>query len=227
MTAFDTSVIGALDSYTKLKVRITDETDGRADDTALDSFILSAEAEIRRFLADSPVRPMRTRSSLTVATEYVTCPTGMVRPISVEVTLADSTKRRVPFVSPERLSQAQVEASSLEYPVMFTREGEELRFWPVPATSLTGDIFYFQRLEGISEANQSNWMLDDHPDVYLAGSLYYAYRHMPDIEKASLMKGIFEEALSRVAYAYPDPADETTMVPDPTLELMGRYSWQF
>jgi hypothetical protein len=44
---------------------------------------------------------------------------------------------------------------------------------------------YYQKLESLSETNESNWLLEDSPTTYLAGVLHEAFSYMRDIEKAS------------------------------------------
>ena len=51
MPAIYVSVDGALDAYDDLLSAITDETDGRADSTALSRFVRMAESDIRRALS--------------------------------------------------------------------------------------------------------------------------------------------------------------------------------
>jgi hypothetical protein len=50
-----------------------------------------------------------------------------------------------------------------------------------------GQVFwldYYQILEGLSETNESNWLLEDSPLIYLSGVLYEAFSYMRDAEKA-------------------------------------------
>lgn len=222
MPAIYVSVDGALDSYNDLLSAITDETDGRADSTALSRFVRMAESDIRRALAREPVRPMRTRTDLTVDAEYVLAPTTMVRPISVE--LSDgTTTRRVPFIESETVSRRKVVASA--FPEFFTREGDYLRFSPTPDVSYTGQLLYFDGLTALDSSNQTNWLFAEYPDIYLNGGLYYAYRYQPDIEKAALMKGLFDEGLMALAGAYPEPPSEAVLTVDVGL-LAARATWQ-
>ena len=224
MPIFDVSVAGVLDSYDKLKAAITEETDGRANSSALDRFIKQAEGEIQIFLARNPVRPMRTRTDITINAEYIDGPTDMVRPVSVEAT-SDSVKSRVPFVETENLSAMQGKALSDNKPQAFTREGDELRFYPVPTSIYAGTLIYYARLPGISAASSTNWLLAAYPHIYLTGAHYYAYRDEPDIEKASLMKGLFDEGLESLKLAYPNPENEVTLSVDSGL-LQRRWQWQ-
>lgn len=43
---------------------------------------------------------------------------------------------------------------------------------------------YYQKLEGLSSTNESNWLLEDSPTAYLAGVAHEAFSYMRDYEKA-------------------------------------------
>ncbi len=50
-----------------------------------------------------------------------------------------------------------------------------------------GQIFqldYYTILEGLSSTNESNWLLEDAPEVYLAGVLHEAFSYVRDEERA-------------------------------------------
>lgn len=50
-----------------------------------------------------------------------------------------------------------------------------------------GQIFqlnYYMTLEGLSTAQESNWLLEDAPEIYLAGVLYEAFSYVRDEERA-------------------------------------------
>lgn len=62
-----------------------------------------------------------------------------------------------------------------------------------------GQIFqldYYQALEGLSPTNESNWLLEDSPTSYLAGTLHEAFAYARDFEKAEYWKQKRDSALS-------------------------------
>lgn len=211
-------------NYTTLKDAITEETDGRAATASLDRYIQSAEGEIRAFLYRNPVTPMRARATISIDDEYVSAPTSIVRPIAVEVTI-DTKVVYLPYVSPENLSKMQGKDTFTTDPYAFTRIGNELRFFPTPEETYSAVLHYYEALPSLSASNTSTWLLEEFPNAYQAGALYYAYRDMPDIEKAGLMKGIFDEALQQVLGVYPEHDDEVTLSVDPDM-MLGSWTWQ-
>lgn len=55
----------------------------------------------------------------------------------------------------------------------------------VPQLSSIFQLDYYQKLEGLSSTNESNWLLEDTPSTYLAGVLHEAFSYMRDEEKAA------------------------------------------
>lgn len=234
LLAVDTSVDGVIDTYQKILDAITDETDGRALDAQRPRFVRQCEARMRRMLRMSPVRPMMARQAITVSSEYVVSPSDMVKPIGIEL-IDGNDRREIDFIDDDQMLGLREQedyyrdaypafSGAGNYPRYFTMTAEgEFRFWPTPDTSRTGTLFYYQDLPTLSDANQSNWMLANHPDAYVDGAIYYAYRAMTDEAKAAAYKTIFEENMQEVLDAYPKPASKATLRVDPMLSLPRRY----
>jgi hypothetical protein len=54
----------------------------------------------------------------------------------------------------------------------------------------TFQLDYYRILPGLSEANESNWLLQDTPTTYLAGVLFHAFSYMRDAEKAAYWESL-------------------------------------
>lgn len=226
MVAFSVSVEGALDTYSKLTAAVTEETDGRiATASDLARFVRNAESEIKRFLSSNPVRPMRTRTPIGPSSEYTSLPSGCVRPIAIELIDGTGCKRRVPYVTQEKLSQVQCEPVGDGFPRYFTQEGNDIRLWPAPTSAKSGTLFYYEALPALTSTNEYNWLLENHPDVYFEGALFQAYKFMPDAEMATQHYQLFRSLLEAIPDSYPEPANEATVSPDPNLALIGVQRW--
>ena len=69
------------------------------------------------------------------------------------------------------------------YTIESDDETETFRFGPSPDTSYTGYLSYYKAISALSASNTSNWMLANHPAVYLYGSLYHASNFLGGIEQ--------------------------------------------
>ena len=52
--------------------------------------------------------------------------------------------------------------------------GDTFRFMPKPDSSYTGYINYYKKFDALSDTNTTNFILTDHPAIYLYGSLFHA-----------------------------------------------------
>jgi len=56
-------------------------------------------------------------------------------------------------------------------------------------------IDYYTVLESLSTANTSNWLLEDAPDLYLAGALFEGFMYVLDAQIASFWQGRRDQAI--------------------------------
>lgn len=74
-------------------------------------------------------------------------------------------------------------------PGHYAIEGENILFGPTPSSSLTIKGTYYSTISPLNSGTATNWLLTDHPDIYLAGTLYYTNLFMRDEERAGLWRG--------------------------------------
>lgn len=83
-------------------------------------------------------------------------------------------------------------------PQAYAVEGESILFAPIPDAAYTITISTFDTLSGLSSGNETNWLLDDHPDLYLFGSLARAEAYLKDDERLVLWKSAEDEILGEI-----------------------------
>jgi hypothetical protein len=101
-------------------------------------------------------------------------------------------------------------------PVAYAVVGESLILAPTPDAAYTMVISGFETLTALNSGNQTNWLLDDHPDLYLFGSLARAEAYLKDDERVGVWKGAEDEILGealREANAKRLPAGPLMMQP--------------
>jgi hypothetical protein len=85
-------------------------------------------------------------------------------------------------------------------PGTYTILGDNFRFAPAPASSYTGVINYYKEFDPLSDSNTSNYILANHPAIYLYGSLYHAANFLGGIEpnQAGQWEKMYQTALERL-----------------------------
>lgn len=189
----------ALDgTYAGLKASVADFLN-RADLTsAIPDFIVLAEAEMNRRIVS---RRNIARSTVTINSEFVTAPTDIYK-------IAWLYYTDIPSLSPTYFTPANFPlelATITARPRWYTLQAStaQFRFGPAPDATYTAALTYWARLAALSSAN---WLLTDHPDIYLYGALKHSAPYLVDDKRIAVWEGLFEAALYAVNQT--DPAGE-------------------
>ena len=190
----------ALNTYSALKTSIANWLN-RSDLTSeiSDDFIKLTEAD---FNAKLRIRQMEQQDDVTINAETVTVPTGFIAVRSFYI-LQSSVKYPLEYITPANMNEIRG-GSRTGRPVAYTiesdNETEKFRFGPNPDTSYTGKLSYYKAFNSLSDSNTTNWMLTNHPAVYLYGSLYHAANFLGGVEPQQVQNwlGMYSTALERV-----------------------------
>lgn len=105
--------------------------------------------------------------------------------------------RELDCMSPSALVAAYGNAAST--PCAYTILGgnpRKIRLAPSGDALVT--MVYFKRLEGVNENNSDNWLLNEHPDLYLYGTLLAAEAYLANDDRLSIWKRAYDEALAEL-----------------------------
>jgi hypothetical protein len=186
----------ALATYSDLKTSLANWLN-RTDLTSEISgdFIVLAEKDFNSKLR---VRKMIAQSSITIDAETETLPTGFLQVRDFYI-LQGSTKYSLQYITPAQMDQIRG-GSTTGQPSTYTILGDNLRFAPAPSTSYTGIINYYKEFDPLSDSNTSNYILTNHPAIYLYGSLYHASNFLGGIEpnQAGQWEKMYQTALERL-----------------------------
>ncbi|HEY7246266.1 MAG TPA: hypothetical protein VH678_20525 [Xanthobacteraceae bacterium] len=108
-----------------------------------------------------------------------------------------SSRSELGYVHPSYL-QAAYPSQPTDVPRIFTIEGSTLKIMPLSGTPLEFD--YYQQIPSLV-ANNTNWLMTAHPDIYLFGSMCEAENFGVNDERMPMWKArrdeIFEEIVMR------------------------------
>lgn len=189
----------ALSTYTELKASIANWLN-RSDLTSEISgdFITLCEAD---FNAKLRIRQMEQIDAITINAETITVPTGFIAARSLYI-LSGGTKYHLEYISPANLYKTKG-ASTSGLPRVYSIESdnatESLRFAPTPDTSYTGYLQYYKAFPSLSSGTATNYILANHPGIYLYGSLYHASNFLGGIEPNQQQQwlGMYQASLER------------------------------
>tara|TARA_X000001388_G_scaffold3295_1_gene2423 strand:- start:97 stop:762 length:666 start_codon:yes stop_codon:yes gene_type:complete len=186
----------ALTTYTTLKASIANWLN-RSDLTSeiADDFIKLTEADFNSKLR---IRKMVTQSTITINSETEALPTGFLQVRDFYI-LSGSTKHPLRYMTPSQMDQVKG-TSRTGLPSSYTILGDTFRFSPKPDASYTGYINYYKTFDTLSDTNTTNFILTNHPAIYLYGSLFHAANFLGGInpQQVQTWQSMFATALERL-----------------------------
>jgi hypothetical protein len=84
-------------------------------------------------------------------------------------------------------------------PSVFAIVAGQILLSPVPSVDLAATLVYNASIPRLSLANQSNWLLLDHPDIYLFATLIQAEFYGWNDDRLGLMKAAVDEGLAELS----------------------------
>lgn len=179
----------ALDTYANLKTYIAADLNRTDLTSAIVDFIRLAEAHMSNRLK---TREMDVTATLTITDGVATIPSTLqsVKSMRLAVTPYGA-------IQPEGIEQQEARRPDIGgNPQTYSMVGEEFTFWP--PTSSSAKIRYRRDVPALSDANTTNWILTEHPHLYLFGALFHAYMYLKDDARAREYESKFGAAIEEL-----------------------------
>jgi hypothetical protein len=184
----------ALDSYTGLKNSIIDYLERDDLSSYVDDFIDLAESRHKREIR---IRDMLSRSTLAIAKDdqYINLPADFLDLKYLRVQVPDTTTGRS-FSMLEQLSIHELSSISIKdaAPPRFFSVHAQIELQAPADQAYTSQIFYYQEIAGLSDANTTNVILDKAPAVYLYASLAASAPFLMHDERVQLWENLYAQA---------------------------------
>ena len=184
MTAFAIPSNLAFDNYADLIAAIADWMNRTDLSGSVQSMVGLCDARLRREL-----QPLMTETTGTVT---VVDGVGTLPADCDIIRLVEYDGGRLQQVSPAFGRQYPED----DAPRGFSLEAGQLRMWPITNGTLT--LVYQPKHLSLSEADPTNELLSEHPDLYFFGSMMFAEGYVANDGRASMFKSLFDEALAEV-----------------------------
>ena len=141
-------------------------------DGNMDNFIIFVEARMNRTLK---TRKQSVRAFINTVSdqEYYPLPidyAGM-RDIQLDSTapLADHKVAIFNYLQPEAMNKQRIRPySGRQY---YTIIADQLQIYPAQEANQALEIVYYQKVPNLNSVDNTNWMSEDNPDMYLAGMI--------------------------------------------------------
>lgn len=182
----------SLTTYSGLKDSIASWLKRTDLTTNIPDFIELAEARIAR---DLRLRKQITQATLTTTAgvQTVALPADWLE--FENVNILTSPPRNLTYVNIEHMD-VRFPSDFTGTPAVYTMEGEHMLFGPVPDAAYSVDVFYYARLAALSDSNATNWLLTNHPSIYLFAALAEAEPFMHNDQRAGMWEAKYAKEVN-------------------------------
>lgn len=162
--------------------------------SVVQSFILLAEKYMNRRLRTRWQE--NTNDNFVLAGEFTPLPADHIgtRSISLKSTSMRGTLR---FVTPAQFDDEFVQSSTSGTPSAYTIVAGQYRVVPTPTSGTVTRLIYWKAIPALATAS-TNWLLENYPEAYLYGALYFAEPYLKNDERIMTWKQLFEDSIKSI-----------------------------
>lgn len=177
-------------NYTQLRADISDFLNRQDLQPIIPTFIRLVEQRLNRTMR---TRQMEVRATALIDTQFSTLPDDFLEMRNIQINSNPVTALR--YVTPQEADR--IRATSLQGgPKFFSVVANRLELIPAPSLNVTAEMVYYQMIPALSDANDTNWLLNRHYDIYLYGALAQAAGYLKDDPSAWAL--LYESALNEI-----------------------------
>ena len=185
----------AITTYAELQTAAANWLD-RTDLTArIPEFIDLAEASFNRTIRQPQM--IAKNDSFSISSQYTTLPTDTLEVIRIVVDVQPVIT--LEYLTPEELSEKPASLTGTGKPYYFTIVGGasgQLEVLRSPDSTYTSSIVYYTKIPALTDSATSNWLLLNHPDIYLFGTLAEAEPYLKNDERLPVWLTRLQRALT-------------------------------
>lgn len=184
----------ALSNYTELKASIADFLNRDDLTTVIPDFITLAEAQINR---DIRHYEMENRATADLDQQYLDRPSDWLETIRINITSGGT--RTLDLLSAASMSDKRAGAENTTGEPKFYRHAERaFEVFPSPDGTYEVELLYYQKIPALSDGNATNWLLTDHPDIYLYGALMHSAPYLAEDARVGVWVQLYSAARDRI-----------------------------
>jgi hypothetical protein len=182
----------AITNYSELQTSIGTWLNRSDLTSVIPDFITLAESKLNK---DQRMRRIQTREPLSVSTEQVALPSDF-RQIKSLYHDGPTYYHPIRIVGGDELAQEKrIYGADSGVPFVAAVLDDELWFAPEPNATFSLIMAYEAKISALSASSTTNWLITNHPEIYLYASLVEAEPYLKDDPRIQTWKGLLEEAL--------------------------------
>lgn len=179
----------SISNYGELKVAISNWMRRTNLDGRIPEFVLEAETIIAgdpepidpESLSGVRTREQHIRAIASIDNQYFAEPDRNLGITGIQIN--SPIKRALTYITPKEMSRMQVTPGVPRY---YTIIGDEIQFSPVPSEPLDCEVSYYRKYLPLANDSDTNWLLRNHPMIYLYAALVSGSPYIKNNEDAQV-----------------------------------------
>jgi hypothetical protein len=180
----------SLSTYTELKTSIANWSHRSDLANVIPDFITVCEANFNRRLR---IAQMEVRSTAPFDEAYEDLPEDFLE--LREVKISSEPVRSLKYLTPQQMTEGYPTVTS-GVPEFYTIVDTQIRVNRLPTSTV--EIAYYVKIPALTDVAPTNWILTNHPDVYLYGSLAAVETFLKNDERRMMWQGMCDAALKQI-----------------------------
>ena len=181
----------ALANYTDLKASVADFLNRSDLTSVIPDFVTMAEADFNRTLR---VREMSVRTQGQIFGQYVKLPDDFLGMRNIDLMTDPVTPLQYKNLQNLDIHRAR---DATGKPLYYSIVQNNIEFAPVPDAEYTIEIVYYQKVPALAD-NSTSWLLDNHPDAYLYGTLQHSAPYLQADERIGIWAGKYNQIIEQI-----------------------------
>ncbi len=194
--------------HTSLLTTARDELYGNTllTDAVMNARIPMVEARVNRVLR---VQDMTNIASATIgdtsgqdnadATALFVLPSDYRGVVSFEITVSGQDEpAALKYCDPQEYLEKVADDDTRAQPTHFTVLDGQFKVYPVPDAEYPVILTYFQKVPALSASATTNWLIEEHPDVYLYGLCALLAAFLKEDADQQRYEGLFSSAMGEI-----------------------------
>lgn len=196
------AAVAAVTTYQELQDHLADTLVRTDLTTPITTFIQMAEASFNR---DKRLRKLSDRGDFSISADGSSLPSDFR---SLESWYHNGPEHYGPIeiVNSDMIGHLKGSryGGQLGVPAHAAIVDGKARYAPAPNTTYTTQMIYWRKVDVLSGSNTTNWLLDDHPDIYIYGALVHTAPYLKDDPRLQVWSALLEKGISELDNATED-----------------------
>lgn len=190
----------AIATYSELRSAVADWLNRSDLAAVIPSFIALAEAGFNKE-ERLRLKPSIVRADATFDSNYEALPSDYLEMLNLSIIASNPNNKKMQFLTLNQMDEYERSFTNNGLPLYYSIVGNQLKLLPYPDSSYTAEMVYYAKIPALSDTNTTNWLLTNHPDVYLYGTLIQSAPYLKDDARTATWAQLYEQAVDNAHQA--------------------------